>query len=70
MTVPGVLTLTNLNSGQLQVIWNFSGTLQSATNLAGPYNPVGGASSPYTVPITNSQMFYRVQQQQVTDAGQ
>lgn len=60
---PGVLTITNLNNGQVQLIWNFSGTLQSATNATGPYNAVSNAASPYTVPATNAQMFYRVRQQ-------
>jgi hypothetical protein len=37
-----------------------SGTLLSATNLPGPWltNP---ASSPYSLPTTNAQMFYRLQ---------
>lgn len=62
LVAPGFLTISN-TSGQVQVIWNFSGTLQSATNVSGPYAPVSGANSPYTVPPTNTQMFFRVQQQ-------
>jgi hypothetical protein len=43
---------------------NFTGTLLSATNVAGPYLPVPGAASPtYAVPMTNSQMFYRASNQ-------
>jgi hypothetical protein len=39
----------------------YTGTLLSSTNLAGPYLPVAGASSPsYAVPVAGSQMFYRV----------
>jgi Concanavalin A-like lectin/glucanases superfamily len=37
----------------------YNGTLLSSTNVAGPYTPVSGASSPYTMPPTNAQMFYR-----------
>jgi hypothetical protein len=64
IVMPGVLTITNLANSQVQLMWNFSGTLQSATtNVAGPYNNVTGATSPYTVPATNTQTFYRVKQQ-------
>lgn len=39
----------------------YTGTLLSSTNLAGPYLPVAGASPPsYALPVTGSQMFYRV----------
>jgi hypothetical protein len=40
----------------------YTGTLVSSTNVAGPYNPVTGASSPYSTPATNAQMFYRTHQ--------
>ena len=43
---------------------HYTGQLLSSTNVAGPYQPVSGASSPsYVVPLTNSQMFYRVNNQ-------
>lgn len=63
IVTPGVLSITNLHNNQIQLLWNFSGTLQSATNLVGPYNSLSNAVSPYTVPTTNSRMFFRVQQQ-------
>lgn len=51
-----------LPSGNNLII-NFTGTLLSSTNVAGPYLPVPGASAPtYIVPMTNSQMFYRAGQ--------
>ncbi len=34
------------------------GNLLGSTNVAGPYRPIGGATSPYQVPLTNSQFFY------------
>lgn len=37
----------------------YTGTLQSATNVTGPYSDVAGATSPYTVPTTAGAMFYR-----------
>jgi hypothetical protein len=35
------------------------GVLQSAASVKGPYTDVLGAGSPYTVPVQNSQTFYR-----------
>lgn len=37
----------------------FTGTLQQADAVKGPYTDVPGATSPYTVPLTGSQKFYR-----------
>lgn len=54
-----LITATNSN-GQVVLSWP-QGTLVSSINLAGPYTPVIGASSPYQVPQTVPQRFYRVQ---------
>jgi hypothetical protein len=35
-------------------------TLESATNVAGPYLPVAGASSPYTNAISGDQLYFRL----------
>jgi hypothetical protein len=53
------MTVTNLSNGQLQLNWQF-GTLQSATNAAGPFSDVPGATPPYTIMSTNPQQFYRI----------
>ena len=37
----------------------FTGTLMSAETLGGTYTPVAGATSPYTVPATTTQRFYK-----------
>ncbi len=43
------------------LVISYTGTLQCATNVTGPYLPVAGApGSNYVVPTTNSHMFYRV----------
>jgi hypothetical protein len=42
----------------VQLLWN-AGTLQSSTNVAGPYNGLN-ATSPYSIPASNGQQFYRV----------
>ncbi len=44
------------------LVITYTGTLVASTNVAGPYNPVTGASSPYSTPATNAQMFYRTRQ--------
>lgn len=59
---PGVLTIANQPGGQVQLVWSFPGTLQTATNAAGPYSDEPSAVSPYAVQTTNAQLFYRVRQ--------
>jgi len=57
---PGeLLNITNLGSAQFKLTWNY-GTLQGATNVAGPYLDMPAAASPYLVPATNAQQYYRV----------
>jgi hypothetical protein len=46
---------------QLNVAWP-AGILQSATEAAGPYTDVTGATSPLTVTPSGSRKFYRVRQ--------
>jgi hypothetical protein len=56
-----VMTMTSTNS---QPVITFTGQLLSSTNVAGPFTPVPGATpTTYTIPLTNSQMFYRVNNQ-------
>jgi autotransporter-associated beta strand protein len=59
---PETLAMTNLGNGQLQLNWDY-GMLQCATNITGPYDTLTNVTSPYLVPITNAQMFYRIQEQ-------
>jgi hypothetical protein len=54
-----LITMTN-SAGNLVLSWP-QGTLLSSTNVAGPYLPVAGASSPYTVSKTTPKQFFRVQ---------
>jgi hypothetical protein len=56
---PGTLAIQKWGAGQLQLNWNY-GTLQTATNVAGPYSDVVGMISPCTLTPTNTQGFYRV----------
>ncbi|MCL5098347.1 MAG: immunoglobulin domain-containing protein [Candidatus Omnitrophica bacterium] len=57
--LPGItLTKSGLN---ISLSW-VMGTLQSATNVIGPYQDVSGASSPYQVTPTGTQQFYRTRQ--------
>jgi hypothetical protein len=52
------LTPSQVN-GQTVLTWPV-GTLMGSTNLAGPYAPISGATSPFAVLTTNSQFFYFV----------
>jgi Domain of unknown function (DUF5010)/DUF5010 C-terminal domain/Concanavalin A-like lectin/glucanases superfamily len=55
------LTIGNLN-GNVQLKWS-SGTLLEATNIAGPWTTNSTAVSPFTLPATATQKFYRVRLQ-------
>lgn len=58
--VSSVTTPTiNISQSGGTVMISYTGTLLSSTNVLGPYSAVQGASSPYTVPTTGAQMFYR-----------
>jgi hypothetical protein len=50
-----------LQDGQFRIEWG-GGTLQSSTNLSGPWTDLTGAVSPYLVPIANPAQFFRVRQ--------
>lgn len=55
--------LTFLRSGNtLTLTWAPGWTLQSSTNVAGPYQDVQGASSPYEVSMDKPSQFFRVRQ--------
>jgi hypothetical protein len=61
-----LLNTTHLNivsSGSNIVITWPTGTLQSSTNVIGPYVNVSGATSPYTSSVVGTQRFYRAQLQ-------
>jgi hypothetical protein len=51
-----------LQGGQLRLEWVGGGTLQTATNVAGPWADILGASSPFLAGTTNSAQFFRVKQ--------
>jgi hypothetical protein len=50
------------SAGSLILNWPF-GTLQSATNVAGPWSDVIGATAPFTNSPTSDQEFFRIQLQ-------
>ena len=52
----GSIAGVSLQDGQ--VVIEYSGTLKSADAVTGPYNAVGGASSPYSVAPTKAAEFY------------
>ena len=56
-----VLSIQNLGDGTFTLQWANGGTLQQTTDLVtGSWQPVSGATSPYTNSLTGAQMFYRV----------
>ena len=59
-----LVTLSLLPFGsQLQLTWS-GGTLQSASNVAGPYTDVADVTSPLTFTPSEARQFYRVRTQQ------
>jgi hypothetical protein len=49
----------NQSGGVMELNWNY-GTLQTATNVAGPYQDIANASPPFDMPVTNSQQYFRL----------
>lgn len=56
---PGPLAISQAG-GQVTVTWPGTGTLESAPAVTGPWNPVAGAASPYSVPATAAATYYRL----------
>jgi hypothetical protein len=50
----------NLIGTDFVMKWIGTYTLQSATDVAGPYSSVGGATSPYTNSVLSGQKFFRL----------
>ncbi|MGC3958502.1 MAG: hypothetical protein QM813_11340 [Verrucomicrobiota bacterium] len=57
------ITLSITKSGSDVTLTWPTGTLQSSTNAAAFYSDFTGATSPYTIPATNAQRFFRVKVQ-------
>jgi len=65
LNAPGLAPTLNiaLQGGQVTLSWsNAAFCLQAATNVAGVYANVPGATSPYTNAITGTQQFFRLQE--------
>jgi len=54
-------TIGITRSGKNVVLTWIGGTLVQSSSVKGPWTPVGGATSPYTVPATGGAEFYRLQ---------
>ena len=55
------MSVTNSGNGQAQLNWAY-GTLQSATNVTGPYTDIANVSSPYNILFTTGQQFFRIRE--------
>jgi hypothetical protein len=60
-SAPVSLNIQNVGSGAI-LVWP-RGTLQSATQITGPYNDVPDATSPYTNIMSGTQQFFRIRVQ-------
>lgn len=59
----GSLALFNLKIGQAAVVWNPPGTLQVSSMLKGSaWTSLPSATSPYIIPITSTNQFFRLSQ--------
>jgi hypothetical protein len=58
--VPTRILLSHRSGNSLVLQWGNGSVLQTATNVAGPYQDVSGATSPYTVNFTDPARFFRV----------
>lgn len=60
-TAPAPPAFNELSQGnnQLELNWTY-GTLQTATNVIGPYREVTDQAPPFIVPMTNAQQYFRL----------
>jgi hypothetical protein len=57
---PKIMGLTKNANGSLTLEWKGGGTLQAAPTVTGPWQDVGGATSPYTLNPTEQVLFGRI----------
>lgn len=60
-TVASVSMAINRSGANVTLTWP-NGTLQTTPAMGGSWTDVSGVTSPYTVPATNSQAFFRIRQ--------
>lgn len=58
--VPGQVLLARASAGSLVLQWPRGANLQTATNLGGPWQDLGAATSPYTNTLSGPARFFRV----------
>jgi hypothetical protein len=59
---PALFLLAQPGAGKLVLQWPSGATLQSATNLSGPWQDVSSATSPYTNFLAGPRQFFRLRQ--------
>jgi hypothetical protein len=59
---PPVFGKYSVAHGSLGINWSGTAELQRATNVTGPYITLTNATSPYSEPTTNKQVFFRLVQ--------
>ena len=58
----GKLSISALPARQAAVVWNPPGTLQVSSSLTGPWTNMPPATSPYVIPVSGTQQFFRLSQ--------
>ena len=56
-----VLTISKVTSTTVEVNWGGCGVLEEASSVLGPWTPLPNATSPYVIPATGLEMFYRLE---------
>ena len=52
-------TTVSISSNNGNIVVNFTGVLQSAPSVTGPWTDMTGVTSPYTAPATQDQQYFR-----------
>ena len=60
--VPQQVLTFSRSGNTLTLTWGPGWTLQSSSNVAGPYQDVPGAASPYSAAMSNPSRFFRLRQ--------
>ena len=60
--VPNQLLTLSRSGNTLTLAWAPGWTLESSTNVAGPYQDVQGAASPYAASMDKPRQFFRLHQ--------
>jgi hypothetical protein len=58
----GSVAIYNMTGGNAAIVWDAQAALQSSSSLTGPWTNVPSATSPFTMPYSGNQQFFRLAQ--------